>query len=78
MSHLLDTCVLSEFQKKQPKQKVIDWLETQLGLEPTSETSIFGNNTALWESLVKGFDLGCWQISSRFSKRNQLYGYNNE
>jgi toxin FitB len=30
MSHLLDTCVLSEFKKKQPEQKVIDWLDAQL------------------------------------------------
>jgi toxin FitB len=30
MGHLLDTCVLSEFKKKQPEQKVIDWLDTQI------------------------------------------------
>lgn len=30
MSHLLDTCVLSEFKQKQPEQKVIDWLDAQL------------------------------------------------
>ena len=30
MSHLLDTCVLSEFKKQQPDQKVIDWLDAQI------------------------------------------------
>ena len=30
MSYLLDTCLLSEFKKKQPDQKVIDWLDAQL------------------------------------------------
>ena len=30
MNYLIDTCVLSEFKKKQPEQKVIDWLDAQL------------------------------------------------
>ncbi len=30
MAYLLDTCVLSEFKKKQPEQKVIDWLNAQI------------------------------------------------
>ena len=30
MNYLLDTCVLSEFKKKQPEQKVIDWLDEQI------------------------------------------------
>lgn len=30
MSYLLDTCVLSEFKKKQPEKKVIAWLEAQI------------------------------------------------
>ncbi|MGH9801380.1 MAG: type II toxin-antitoxin system VapC family toxin [Blastocatellia bacterium] len=30
MGYLLDTCVLSEFKKKQPEQKVIDWLDAQV------------------------------------------------
>ncbi len=30
MNYLLDTCVLSEFKKKQPEQKVIDWLDAQI------------------------------------------------
>lgn len=29
MNYLLDTCVLSEFLKKQPFQKAIDWVTTQ-------------------------------------------------
>lgn len=29
MSYLLDTCVLSEFFKKQPNQHVIDWVEDE-------------------------------------------------
>ncbi len=33
MSHLLDTCVLSEFKKKQPEQKVIAWLDAQCPLK---------------------------------------------
>lgn len=30
MGYLMDTCVLSEFKKKQPEQKVIDWLDAQI------------------------------------------------
>ena len=30
MAYLLDTFVLSEFKKKQPEQKVIDWLDAQI------------------------------------------------
>ncbi|NOT62127.1 MAG: type II toxin-antitoxin system VapC family toxin, partial [Acidobacteria bacterium] len=30
MSHLLNTCVISEFKKKQPEQKVVDWLNAQI------------------------------------------------
>ena len=30
MSYLLDTCVISEFKKKQPQEKVIAWLDSQL------------------------------------------------
>lgn len=30
MNYLLDTCLISEFRKKQPGQKVIDWLDAQL------------------------------------------------
>ena len=29
MAYLLDTCVLSEFQKKLPSEKVINWLDAQ-------------------------------------------------
>ncbi len=29
MNYLLDTCVLSEYVKKQPKQIVIEWLDAQ-------------------------------------------------
>jgi tRNA(fMet)-specific endonuclease VapC len=29
MNYLLDTCVLAEFKKKEPEQKVIDWLDKQ-------------------------------------------------
>jgi predicted nucleic acid-binding protein len=35
MNYLLDTCVISEYIKKQPNNKVIDWLDEQ------PETSIF-------------------------------------
>ena len=30
MGYLMDTCVLSEFKKRQPEQKVIDWLDAQI------------------------------------------------
>lgn len=30
MGHLLDTCVLAEFKKKQPEQRVIRWLDAQI------------------------------------------------
>ena len=30
MNYLLDTCVLSEFKKKLPEPKVIDWLDAQI------------------------------------------------
>ncbi len=30
MNYLLDTCVLSEFKKKKPEQKVLDWLDEQI------------------------------------------------
>lgn len=29
MNYLLDTCVLAEFKKKKPEQKVLDWLNDQ-------------------------------------------------
>lgn len=38
MNYLLDTCVISEFQKKTPKQKVIEWLANQI--EPTLFLSV--------------------------------------
>lgn len=30
MNYLLDTCILAEFTKKQPEQKVLDWLDNQI------------------------------------------------
>ena len=30
MNYLLDTCVLAEFKKPQPEQKVIDWIDNQI------------------------------------------------
>lgn len=30
MNYLLDTCVLSEFKKPQPEQKIIDWIDNQI------------------------------------------------
>ena len=30
MNHLLDTCLISEFKKKQPEPKVVAWLDVQL------------------------------------------------
>ena len=50
MSHLLDTCVLSEFKKKQPEQKVIDWLDAQL------EQSLFLSAITIGE-IQKGITL---------------------
>ncbi|MGI8670743.1 MAG: type II toxin-antitoxin system VapC family toxin [Aridibacter sp.] len=38
MKYLLDTCVLAEFKKKQPEQKVLDWLNNQI--EPTLFLSV--------------------------------------
>lgn len=38
MNYLLDTCVLAEFTKKQPEQKVLDWLDNQL--EPSLFLSV--------------------------------------
>ena len=28
MNYLLDTCVISEFTRRQPNQRVIDWLDS--------------------------------------------------
>lgn len=50
MSHLLDTCVLSEFKKKQPEQKVIDWLDAQI------EESLFLSAITIGE-IQKGITL---------------------
>lgn len=50
MSHLLDTCVLSEFKKKQPERKVIDWLDAQL------EESLFLSAITIGE-IQKGITL---------------------
>ena len=50
MSHLLDTCVLSEFKKQQPDQKVIDWLDAQL------EESLFLSVVTVGE-IQKGISL---------------------
>ena len=50
MSHLLDTCVLSEFKKKQPEQKVIDWLDAQI------EESLFLSVVTIGE-IQKGISL---------------------
>ena len=30
MNYLLDTCILSEFKKTQPEQKIIDWIDNQI------------------------------------------------
>lgn len=38
MNYLLDTCVLAEFKKKQPNQKVLDWLDNQI--EPSLFLSV--------------------------------------
>ncbi len=38
MKYLLDTCVIAEFKKKQPEQKVLDWLDSQL--EPSLFLSV--------------------------------------
>ncbi|MEB3151353.1 MAG: hypothetical protein VKL60_20330 [Sphaerospermopsis sp.] len=35
MTYLLDTCVISEYVKKQPCQQVINWIDTQ------EESSLF-------------------------------------
>lgn len=50
MSHLLDTCVISEFKKKQPEQKVIAWLNAQL------EESLFLSALTVGE-IQKGISL---------------------
>ncbi len=50
MSHLLDTCVLSEFKKKQPEQKVIAWLDAQI------EESLFLSVVTIGE-IQKGISL---------------------
>ena len=50
MSHLLDTCVLSEFKKQQPDQKVIDWLDAQI------EESLFLSVVTVGE-IQKGISL---------------------
>ena len=38
MNYLLDTCVLAEFRKKKPNQKVLDWLNNQI--EPSLFLSV--------------------------------------
>ena len=50
MNYLLDTCVLSEFKKKQPEPKVIDWLDTHL------EESLFLSTVTIGE-IQKGITL---------------------
>jgi toxin FitB len=50
MSYLLDTCVLSEFKKEQPEQKVIAWLDAQI------EESLFLSAVTVGE-IQKGISL---------------------
>ena len=50
MSYLLDTCVLSEFKKRQPEQKVLAWLDAQI------EGSLFLSSLTIGE-LQKGIAL---------------------
>jgi predicted nucleic acid-binding protein len=50
MSHLLDTCVLSEFRKIKPNQKVVTWLERQI------EESLFLSVLVIGE-IQKGISL---------------------
>ncbi|MGH9898686.1 MAG: type II toxin-antitoxin system VapC family toxin [Pyrinomonadaceae bacterium] len=50
MSYLLDTCILSEFKKKRPEQKVISWLDAQL------EESLFLSALTIGE-IQKGITL---------------------
>ena len=50
MSYLLDTCVISEFVKKQPEKKVITWLDAQL------EESLFLSSLTIGE-IQKGIAL---------------------
>ena len=74
MSYLLDTCVLSEFKKKRPEGKVIDWLDAQI------EESLFlsvltvgeiQKGTSLLPASKRQTDLESWieDIIYRYDKR---------
>lgn len=63
MSHLLDTCVISEFKKKQPEGKVIDWLNAQI------EESLFLSAITIGE-IQKGITL-----LPPSKRRNNLEGW---
>ncbi len=74
MAYLLDTCVISEFKKKQPEQKVVDWLDAQ------DEETLFLSVVTLGE-IQKGIarlpaskrqaDLAAWLtgLISRYDER---------
>jgi len=51
VSYLLDTCVLSEFARKKPDARVLDWLSEQ------HETDFFLSVVAIGE-LAKGVTIG--------------------
>ena len=76
MNYLLDTCVLSEYVKKQPQQKVLEWLDEQ------DEESLFISVLSIGEiekGIVKqkllnpsrGQKLAIWleKVEQRFAKR---------
>jgi toxin FitB len=50
MKYLLDTCVLSEFKKKEPEQRIINWIEAQV------EESLFLSVITIGE-IQKGISL---------------------
>jgi predicted nucleic acid-binding protein len=60
MSWLLDTCVLSEYAKKSPAQKVITWLDEQ------DETSLFISVISLGE-----IEKGILKLRSSDPRRSQ-------
>lgn len=50
MNYLLDTCVLSEYTKKQPTQRVVDWVASN------SEATLFLSALSIGE-IVRGVEL---------------------
>lgn len=83
MSYLFDTCVLSEYVKKRPNEKVIQWLDEQ------DEATLFISILSLGE-IRKGIikiektqpqrhqKLTAWlqKVEVRFSKRTLILGKN--